>query len=144
MRRQSDGSSWGVALEGRLGQAYNEEAFRYFLAAERKRSERSGHPFLLLLVELKEEPGASLRIHPVMGAKIFSRLWACLRETDCVGWYREERIAGAVLTPLGDTPQLDVCQAVVQRVTAALGETLPPSLTGRLLVHAHQIQSKLS
>src|SRR5207249_10194531 len=84
----SDRCACGVALEGRLGEAYNEEAFRYFLAIERKRSERSGRPFLLLLVDLKEQSGVTVRIDPMVAPKLFSALWLCLRETDCVGWYR--------------------------------------------------------
>src|SRR2546422_1060554 len=58
---------------GRLGQAYNEQAFRYFLAIERKRSERSGHPFLLLLVDLKEQEGASASFHSILYPEVTRR-----------------------------------------------------------------------
>jgi len=140
MREESsDRGSRGVALESRLGQAYGEEAFLYFLAMERKRSERSGSPFLLLLVDLKEEPGASVRIAPAMSARIFSRLWLALRETDVVGWYREERVAGAVLTQLPAGPMADVCGEVSQRVTAGLREGLPPDTARRLQVRVYQL-----
>ena len=64
--------SCGVALESRLGQAYNEEAFRYFLAIERKRAERSRRSILLLLIDMKKQPGMSGRIPPVVAARIFS------------------------------------------------------------------------
>jgi hypothetical protein len=139
MQEESDRGSRGVALENRLGQAYDEEAFLYFLAMERKRSERSGSPFLLVLVDLKEEPGASVRIAPAVSARIFSRLWLCLRETDVIGWYREERVAGAVLTQLAAGPLPDVCDEVGQRVTAALREGLPPSVARRLQVRVYQL-----
>src|SRR2546427_798692 len=46
----ADRRSYGVALEGRLGQAYNEEAFRYFLEIERKRAARARRPVRLLLL----------------------------------------------------------------------------------------------
>src|SRR4051812_905316 len=36
--------------------AYNEHAFRYFLANERKRSALSNRPFLLLLVDFQQAP----------------------------------------------------------------------------------------
>ena len=125
MRAESDRCLPGVALEGRLGQAYNEEAFRYFLASERKRSERSGCSFLLLLVDLKEQEGLSARIDSVVASNLFSNLWLCLRETDLVGWYREERVAGAVLTEIGDGRQTEVSPLIGQRVTEGLYERLP-------------------
>src|SRR5207249_3846912 len=112
-------------LEGRLGQAYNEQAFRSFLAIERKRSERSGCPFLLLLVALKEQSGVTVRIDPMVAPKLFSALWLCLRETDCIGWYREERVAGAVLTERGDRHPTEVCRLIGQRVSGVLSEGHP-------------------
>jgi hypothetical protein len=139
MREESDRGSRGVALESRLGQAFAEEAFLYFLAMERKRSERSGSPFLLVLVDLKEEPGASVRIAPAVSARIFSCLWLSLRETDVVGWYREERVAGAVLTQLAAGPLAEVCDEVVQRVTDGLREGLPAHVAPRLQVRVYQL-----
>jgi hypothetical protein len=128
----------GVALEGRLGQAYNEEAFRYFLAIERKRSERSGRPFLLLLVDLKEQLGVSVRVDPMVAPKLFSALWLCLRETDCIGWYREQRVAGAVLTELADRRPTEVCRLVGQRVSRVLREGLPSNVACRLQARFYQ------
>src|SRR5437879_6907293 len=100
MRAESDRSLSGVALEGRLGQAYNEQAFRYLLAIERMRSERSGCPFLLLLIDLKEQEGASARLDSMVANNLFSELWLCLRETDCVGWYHEKSVARMFLNGL--------------------------------------------
>src|SRR5260370_259758 len=45
MRDESAPSSLELELEGPQGQAYNESAFRHFLAIERNRSERSARPF---------------------------------------------------------------------------------------------------
>ena len=138
MQGESDRCPCGVALEGRLGQAYNEQAFRYFLAIERKRSERSGCPFLLLLVDLKEQSGVPVRIDPMVAPRLFSALWLCLRETDCIGWYREERVAGAVLTELGDRHPTEVCRLIGQRVSGALSEGLPANVAHRLQVRVYQ------
>jgi hypothetical protein len=138
MRGESDRCSCGVALEGRLGQAYNEQAFRYFLAIERKRSERSGCPFLLLLVDLKEQSGVSVRIDPMVAPKLFSALWLCLRETDCIGWYREERVAGALVPELGDRHPTEVCRLVGQRVSGMLREGLPADVAPRVQVRVYQ------
>jgi hypothetical protein len=114
------------------------------LSIERKRSERSGRAFLLLLVDLKEQPGASLRIDPIVAGKLFSALWRCLRETDFVGWYREDRVAGAVLlTQLVDGALMEVCGLVGQRVNGQLSEGLPPDVLHRLRVTVCQLPPKL-
>jgi hypothetical protein len=137
MEEATDRSLCGVALEGRLGRAYNEEAFRYFLEIERKRAVRLGRPCLLLLVGPKGHPKLNTHISPVLAVKLFSRLWLCLRETDVIGWYREDRVAGAVLTQLAvGPPQLDVIR---QRVTDALAEGLPDS-AGRFHVHVYHLK----
>ena len=123
---------------GRLGQAYNEQAFRYFLTIERKRSERSGHPFLLLLVDLKEQEGASARLDSMVANNLVSNLRLCLRETDFVGWYREERVAGAVLIELGDRRPTEVSRLIGQRVSERLYERLPSGVARRLQVCIYQ------
>ena len=139
-----DGRSYGVALHSPLGCAYNEEAFRYLLTLERKRSERSGHPFLLLLVDLKAEPGSTVRIDREMAEKIFSSFWLCLRETDSVGWYREERIAGAVLTELTSRHPGEICREVAERVNVALSKDIPLTLALRLQASVYQLGPKVT
>ncbi len=138
MRVKSDRGLSGVALEGRLGHAYNEEAFRYLLTIERKRSERSGCPFLLLLIDLKEEEGASARLGAMVVNKLFSNLWLCLRETDCIGWYHKERVAGAVLSEFGDRRPTEVSRLIGQRVSERLSESLPSDVARRLRFRIYQ------
>ena len=85
-----------------------------------------------------EQSGVSVRIDPIVAPKLFSALWLCLRETDNFGWYREERVAGAVLTGLGDGPPTEVCRLVGQRVRGVLSEGLPSNVTRRLRVRVYQ------
>ena len=138
MQAESDRCLSGVALEGRLGQAYNEQAFRYLLAIERKRSERSGCPFLLLLIDLKKQAGASARLDAMLANDLFSNLWLCLRETDFVGWYREEGVAGAVLIELRNKRPTEVSRLIGKRVSARLYERLPSDVARRLRVRIYQ------
>src|SRR2546428_147455 len=122
----------------RLGQAYNEQAFQYLLAIERKRSERSGCPFLLLLIDLKEQEGASTRLDSMVANTLFSNLWFCLRETDFVGWYREEHVAGALLIELGNRRPTEVSRMIGERVRDRLYERLPSGVARRLQVCIYQ------
>jgi hypothetical protein len=128
----------GVALADQWGQAYNEAAFRYFLAIERKRAIRSGRPLLLLLVDVREQAELGRPINDELGRQILSRLQLCLRESDLVGWYREGWVAGAVLTESGNWPWADVARRVSQRISAALAARLPWDVASRLRVRLHQ------
>ena len=133
----SDQCLCGLALTGH-GDAYNEEAFHYLLAVERKRFEHSSRPFVLLLVDLEQRSGQSDRMDPIVGARVFAGLAHSLRDTDVVGWYREGRVVGAVLTHLGDASVADVSRQMAERVTQTLGDGLPDEIARRLKVRLYQ------
>jgi hypothetical protein len=138
----SERRAYGVALESRLGQAYNQEAFRYFLDIERKRAARAQRPVVLLLLDARRVPINGSPIDPLLAAKLFSGLWLCLRETDVVGWFREERISGAVLTQLDSSPGPNVSQAIRSRVSGAIGNVLPPEVARSLRVRVYQLHPR--
>jgi len=138
-----DRQSYGFALEGRLGMAYNEQAFRYFLEIERKRAARAQRPVVLLLIDTKDSPPSGGHVDPVLAARLFSGLWRCLRETDVVGWYREDRVAGAVLTQLDDALGPDVSRLIRQRVNGTLCDGLSPDVARRLRVRVYQLRRGL-
>lgn len=127
----------GVALKSQLGPAYNEEAFQYLLAIERTRSERSGRPFLLLMVDLKEQPGGSARIDSTIAGKLFRGLSHSLRETDFIGWYGHERAVGAVLPEFRAALWPEVSHRVRQRVHGALCQRLSTDVACRLQVRVY-------
>ena len=108
---------------GNLGLAYNEVAFRHFLALERRRAERARRALLLVLVNLKMSRAARTPFGPRMSADIFQVLGECVREVDFVGWHREGTVAGAVVG-LGSgsqsSSQADVHRLLAERVGNAL------------------------
>ena len=128
--------------------AYDEETFRYFLTLEERRSERSGRPFVLVLVDVNaaestgENGSESAMASEVEGAldELFKALVHSLRETDFVGWYRNGQVAGAVLTQLGETSEGgDISRLVREKVIRALHGLSP---WARLLkVQIHQLPS---
>jgi hypothetical protein len=139
----SDRRSYGVALDSRLGQAYNEEAFRYFLDIERRRAARARRPVVLLLMDVKEPSVPGADIDPLLAAKLFSGLLLCLRETDVIGWYHEDRIVGAVLNQLDSAPGPNVPLAIRQRVSGAIRTGLPLEIADRLRVRVYQLRPRL-
>lgn len=132
--------SCGFALSGH-GDAYNEEAFHHFLAIERKRSEASTRPFLLLLVEFDKQLGLPVPVGHNVASRLFAALADSLRDTDVIGWYREQRIAGAVLTDLGDAPQA-IMPTITQRVRTFLQRDLPVDLKSLAQVRLYQLPAR--
>ena len=64
-----------------------DEAFQRMIAIERKRTERSAHPFLLMLLETGEQQ--SEEKNGQLLAKVISALMTATRETDIVGWHKK-------------------------------------------------------
>jgi hypothetical protein len=147
-RRASDVDGWSVlerdsealTMDSRIAEAYNEDAFRYFLTIERQRSEASGRPFLLLLIDF----GKGSRRTPIDAAtaeRLFEALGSCLRDTDFVGWYRQGQIVGGVLTQDSSDVESDVVTCVTDRVHGAIAANLPPVVLDRVQVRAYQVPS---
>ena len=130
--------SCGLAQKDGAVHAYNEEAFRHFLTIERKRSERAKRTLLLLLVSLSEQPGMTVAIPPHVASRMFSGLALCVREVDFIGWYRAERIAGAVLTQGSGAPEPDAARRISERVSEVLRQRLSAPLASRLQVRVVQ------
>jgi len=92
----------------------HEDAFRYLLQAEAKRSQRSGQGYHILLIYRSEAPGSITPMHAYVSAVVLDALAQSLRETDYIGWYREGHIIGGVLTVVGQDSIADVVKRVQQ------------------------------
>src|SRR5580704_2828776 len=78
--------------------ALDEESFRRVIAIERKRTERSKAPFVLMLLEAANCQSADWN-----GAAldcIVASLLSSSRDTDVVGWYKDGATVGAIYTGL--------------------------------------------
>ena len=129
----------GIELEGDSADIYAEDTFRYFLGLERKRAERSGQSFLLVLVEFEPRPGQPADLDNRSAAELFAQLLPCIRETDFVGWYQTRRIAGTVLTQFGDSSIAEIADVITRRISNALDSGISPAVRSRLQVRVHQL-----
>jgi lipopolysaccharide/colanic/teichoic acid biosynthesis glycosyltransferase len=68
-----------------------EELFAHLLVRERKRSERSGRPFILLTIRAKSR----------LARAAVQALAATTRETDIVGWVASPSVLGAIFPEIG-------------------------------------------
>lgn len=85
------------AKEGPEAVFYSQTHFLHMLKIERKRTQRSNVPFLLMLVNL----GDLSRMERLTYAEeIRAILDSSLRETDIKGWYEEDRIIGVIFTDM--------------------------------------------
>ena len=121
-------------LECPSGAEYDEETFLYFLSLEQARAVHSSHQLRLLLVSLEPVPGEPIAVPRASASKMFEgfRLW--LRETDVMGWYRQDRVAGAVLSARRDALGPEATGFIEQRVREGLQRRLPSSLAEGLRV----------
>jgi hypothetical protein len=130
---RADHASCGLVIDGPT-HVYNEDAFRFFLDVERRRSLASNRPFLVVLLDLKPEETADS--FGGWSEKVFSSLRQGIRETDFMGWYRAGSTIGAVLVqhaPGG----LETRVAVAGRITRFLNERLPIDLARRTKVRVY-------
>lgn len=75
--------------------AHDEAAFSQMLALERKRADRSGRPFGLLCLRIDQSQfnGSTVRL--------VNSIIRTVRETDIVGWHKQDSVLGVILTELG-------------------------------------------
>jgi len=125
-------------LECPPGTEYDEETFVYFLAIERARTEFVNHPPRLLLATLEPVPGQPAPIPPASAAKLFEGLRLSLRDTDVMGWYRQGRVAGVVLSARDDAPESEMSGLIEQRVSDTLRQRLPSNAARSLRVRVVQ------
>jgi hypothetical protein len=98
--------------------------FRYLLASEGMRSERSGRAFQLFLVSLSTSGGLPVPMDGLVASNLFEALRRCLRVTDYIGWYQDRFILGAVLTALGGNELGEVSRQIEKRFIEVSWERL--------------------
>jgi hypothetical protein len=79
----------------------SEEVFQRMLILERKRTERSGRPFLLMLLNVEELLKNGKRPKEVLIHALASSLNESTREIDVKGWYRRDSLVGVVCNEVG-------------------------------------------
>lgn len=97
---------------------YDEPVFTEVLRLERKRSERSGRPFLLMLIDVRKI------IHSRNGKAVFEKIVSQLnvhtRETDIKGWQAYKSVIGIIFTEVGEHDKDFILDRITQRVRNSL------------------------
>lgn len=116
---------------------YDESLFSRMLSFERRRTRRSGKPFILILLDvtglMKPFPLAALdRVQRALASKF--------RETDFRGWYMRDSVIGIVLTEL-DSVGPATRAVLFGKMQAALVSHLGPGEMKKIYVTFHTFPS---
>ena len=125
----------GHAARTRVDQNILDEATLHkMISLERKRSERSGKPFLLMLLEIN---GMAAEKNGKAVNKIFSALAQTTRETDVMGWYGANSVVGVMFTELNLDDRDLILRTIMNKSCEALRQHLAPEQFDRITISFH-------
>jgi lipopolysaccharide/colanic/teichoic acid biosynthesis glycosyltransferase len=91
--------------------------FIKMLCLERKRTERSGRRFVLMLLD----PGSLLKSdNPRIVATLLTVVSQSTRDTDLVGWYEDGAVIGVIFTEIGGGEAKSIVQSLATKFTNSL------------------------
>jgi lipopolysaccharide/colanic/teichoic acid biosynthesis glycosyltransferase len=106
----------------RVGELLEEHHFLYMLGLERKRTERSSKPFMLLLLSSRTLFQSNSGEKVVR--QIVSTISSSTRDTDSVGWYEWGSTLAVLFTEIGSS--FENSKLICEKVATALEEALDP------------------
>ncbi len=112
-----------------------EELFAKVLSLERKRTERSRKPFLLMLLDAGKLLQADGREKVLR--KMVSVLSSSTRETDVSGWYRENFVLGVIYTEIVAAAKSQILDVIRSKVSKALRSNLDLEQIDKIHISFH-------
>lgn len=123
LKKVSSEEDSATSFERRLPFAVVEEAvFVQMLRLERRRTERSGKQFMLVLISSEDflsETGGML-INDVVAA-----ISSSTRETDILGWYERDAKLGLLMTEIGQADTVTI-KTIIQKISLAMQNAVSP------------------
>jgi len=114
---------------------FDVEWFTRILHVERKRTDRSQRPFLLLLLELRILLRDGQQWRRSLVKNVIQSLQSCARQTDMIGWYKHNTVIGVIFTELRqEEPSIGT---ILERVNTALQARLTPEQIDAVTLSIH-------
>jgi exopolysaccharide biosynthesis polyprenyl glycosylphosphotransferase len=112
--------------------------FHHMLRIERKRTERSRTPFLLLLIDISELQSGkrNSQLLDKIKDKMKGVLISCSRETDISGWYEENKVMGAIFTEMASVNESSV-ESILRNLHNRISKALDAELVKKIKVSFH-------
>lgn len=112
---------------------YDETNFQRLLGIERRRTERSKKPFLLMLLDISS---LMTEEYKEIIFKLESSLSGILRETDIRGWYDERGVIGVVFTEMASL-EAPAIEEIFRKIHRLLNDKLPEILFKKIAISFH-------
>ena len=96
-------------------EALTEAIFKRMLGIERKRTERSREPFLLMLLGAGNHHASENSDKALDSMLPF--LLSSVRETDVIGWYKDRITVGVIFTGLADNDKNSILSVILSRLS---------------------------
>src|SRR5271154_68220 len=124
-----------VWLSTEAREILSEGTFKRMIAVERKRTERSREPFLLMLLDAgnhqaSEKNGKALD-------NILSVLPSSIRETDIIGWYKDRATVGVMFTGLACNDKSSILSVILSKVSTTLRDQLTSDQFNQVSISFH-------
>ena len=122
-----------LSVGARQEEVLEERIFHSMLTLERRRTERSRKPYVLMLLDANLESGASEgilkeAINVIIGTK---------RETDLIGWYRMGAILGVIFTEVTLQGEIPVTELLRTKIETALIKHMGQERSSRIAISMH-------
>ena len=112
-----------------------EASFHKMISRERKRTERSRKPFLLMLLDLGN------RLPVDKNGKVLDQILSALslttRETDITGWYGTQSVVGVMFTEISIDDKSSSLTSMVNRVSETLRSNLTAAQFNQIAISCH-------
>jgi exopolysaccharide biosynthesis polyprenyl glycosylphosphotransferase len=111
----------------------SQEAFHSMLTLERRRADRSKHPFVLLLIETDavHKNGNSAAFN----SRLKTAVTNSIRETDVLGWYEEGSTLGVIFTEIAEDSS--VAEVLRAKIVTVLHDSFDLAISSRLIITVH-------
>lgn len=113
----------------------NEGVFHRMISLERKRTERSRKPFLLMLLDVGNRLQSEQNERTL--GKILSALSLSTRETDITGWYKDKSVVGVMFTEFAVDDRNAIAGIMMTRVSETLRSKVSPQEFSQIGISFH-------
>jgi hypothetical protein len=112
----------------------NEVSFERAISLERMRTQRSGKPVLLMLLDIRRQLSEE---DPAAAGKVLVALTSSTRETDVTGWYKTGSVVGVLFTEIVPDQRKLLLRTLLARVSKTLGNYLNPEQFDQIATSFH-------
>jgi len=128
-----DTNSTRQSADGQNAEVLVENVFQSMLTLERRRAERSGNPFVLMLLDANSENGTAREIL-IHAANVVVKT---KRETDLAGWYKQNAILGIIFTEVSLEGDLSITETLRSKIEKAFVQHLGRDRAAKIAISVH-------